>query len=247
MLSERKSEFTKDNIDLYLREIAKEYRKRIGKGMPAELILVGGASVLLNYGFRDMTMDIDALISAASVMKDVISYVGDKFGLPNGWLNTDFKTTLSYTPRLVQFSAYYKSYDRVLTVRTVRAEYLIAMKLRAGRQYKNDLSDILGILADHEKNGIPIQMEQIRKAVCDLYGSWEEIPESSREFIEKIMIDGRFGELYAEVAAGEKEARELLIQVEQNYHGVVGEANAGDIIAVLRRRESNNRTEKGDR
>ena len=237
MLSELKNEFTKDNIDLYLREIAKEYRKRIGKGTPAELILIGGASVLLNYGFRDMTMDIDALISAASVMKDVINYVGDKFGLPNGWLNTDFRNTGSYTPRLVQFSTYYKSYYRVLTVRTVRAEYLIAMKLRAGRQYKNDLSDILGILADHEKKGTPIQMEQIKKAVCDLYGSWEKIPASSREFIEKTMADGRFEELYEEVTAGEKEARELLIQVEQNYHGAVGEANAGDIIAILRRKK----------
>lgn len=62
MSSDKQTEFTKENIDTYLKEIAKEYRKQIGKKMPAELILIGGASVLINYGFRDMTTDIDALI-----------------------------------------------------------------------------------------------------------------------------------------------------------------------------------------
>ena len=55
MLSEKQIEFTKENIDMYLKEVAKEYRKQIGKNMPAEMVLIGGASVLVNYGFRDMT------------------------------------------------------------------------------------------------------------------------------------------------------------------------------------------------
>lgn len=84
MSSEMQIEFTKDNIDTYLKEVAKEYRRQIGKRMPAEMILIGGASVLVNYGFRDMTTDIDAVIQAASVMKDVINNVGDRFHLPNG-------------------------------------------------------------------------------------------------------------------------------------------------------------------
>ena len=55
MSSEKTFEFTKENIDLYLNAVAKEYRKRVGKTMPAELILIGGASVLINYGFRNAT------------------------------------------------------------------------------------------------------------------------------------------------------------------------------------------------
>ena len=66
MSSEKRFEFTKDNIDTYLKAVAREYRRQVGKGMPAELILIGGASVLVNYGFRDMTTDIDAVIRAAS-------------------------------------------------------------------------------------------------------------------------------------------------------------------------------------
>ena len=63
--------------------------------MRGEMILIGGASVLVNYGFRDMTTDIDAVIQAASVMKDVINRVGDRYDLPNGWLNQDFVRTES--------------------------------------------------------------------------------------------------------------------------------------------------------
>ena len=47
--------FTKENLDNYLKELAKEFRKLNGNKMPAEIILIGGASVLINYGFREMT------------------------------------------------------------------------------------------------------------------------------------------------------------------------------------------------
>lgn len=43
------------------------------KAMPTEITLVGGASILINYGFRDSTYDIDALFHAASAMKDAIN------------------------------------------------------------------------------------------------------------------------------------------------------------------------------
>ena len=68
MSSDNKIEFTKENIDTYLKEVAKEYRKQIGKNMPAELTLIGGAAVLVNYGFRDMTTDIDAVIRYISFL-----------------------------------------------------------------------------------------------------------------------------------------------------------------------------------
>lgn len=238
MSSEKPIEFTKENIDTYLKEVAKEYRKEIGKNMPAEIILIGGASVLINYGFRDMTTDIDAVIQAASVMKDVINHVGDRFHLPNGWLNQDFIQTESYSPSLTRFSEYYRTYSNVLTVRTVAAEYLIAMKLRSGRQYKSDLSDVLGILAEHEKKDMPINLERIQKAVTDLYGSWNALPEASQNFISNVMRDGRFNELYAQTIIGEKETHELLIGFEKDYPGVTKEGNVNEIAETLQKKTS---------
>lgn len=38
--------FTRENLDSYLMELAKEFRKKNGSRMPAEIILMGGASIL---------------------------------------------------------------------------------------------------------------------------------------------------------------------------------------------------------
>jgi predicted nucleotidyltransferase len=69
-----------------LSAVAKQLKKLGGKAMPTEIILVGGASMLIKYGFRDSTYDIDAYIQASSAMKDAINRVTDSMGLPNGWL-----------------------------------------------------------------------------------------------------------------------------------------------------------------
>ena len=89
----------KQSLDSYLKELGKEFRKLSGKNMPAEIILIGGAAILANYGFRDMTADVDAVIHASSAMKEAINHVGDKNGLPYGWLNDDFLHTESYSPK----------------------------------------------------------------------------------------------------------------------------------------------------
>ena len=37
------------------------------------------------------------------------------------------------------------------------------MKLMSGRKYKNDLSDVIGILREYQNSGNPILYEQIEK------------------------------------------------------------------------------------
>lgn len=234
MSSDAMNYFTKDNLDTFLKELAKEYRKRSGKATPAEIVLIGGAAILANYGFRDMTTDVDAVIHAASTMKDAINFVGDKFGLPNGWLNADFMRTGSYSPKLLQYSEYYRTYANVLTIRTVRAEYLIAMKLRSGRKYKNDLSDIIGILSEHEKLGEPITMESIDTAVTNLYGGWDSISEEARQYIQNVMRQGNYGEMYDTILEEERRTKDLLIEFREHYPGVADTVNVDSIVADLK-------------
>lgn len=121
--------FTKENLDSYLKELGKEFRKRNGSKVSAEIILIGGASILINYGFREMTYDVDGIIRPSGVIKDAINAVRDRFKLPVGWLNADFVNTKSYTPRIAEYSKYYKTFSNILRIRTVSAEYLVAMKL----------------------------------------------------------------------------------------------------------------------
>ena len=83
----------RDNLNIYLKDLAKEFRKLNGTKTDAEIILIGGAAVLARYRFRELTFDLDAIIVAPSAMKDAINRVGDKHGLPHGWLNADFMRT----------------------------------------------------------------------------------------------------------------------------------------------------------
>lgn len=231
--------FTKENLDICLKELAKEYRRLNGRAMPAEIILVGGAAILSNYGFRDMTTDIDAVIHAASSIKDAINIVGDRLSLPNGWINTDFMHTPSYSSKIDEFSVYYKSFYGVLSVRTISAEYLIAMKLRAGRKYKNDLSDVIGILAEHEKAGLSVTFEKIDKAVKNLYGGWEEFPEDSKPFIENALRNGDFEKVYFSVRNNEADSKNILVNFEKDYPNAAKESNINDILKTLKEKRKN--------
>lgn len=233
--------FTKENLDFYFKELAKEFRRLNGKTMKAEIILTGGAAILVNYGFRAMTYDVDALIHATSVMKEAINHTGDKLGLPNGWLNSDFVHTRSYSPKVSEYSQYYKTFSNILTVRTISGEYLIAMKLMAGREYKNDLSDVIEILYEQEQRGTPLSLEQIQTAAANLYGSWETLPESSRKFLNHIFNIGDIEKLYEVYREQEKRNREALIEFEEQYPHVANNDNVGDILKKLKEKKKADR------
>ena len=238
MSSEGTGVFTKENLDTLLKELAKEFKKRNGTAVPAEIILIGGAAILAGYRFREMTMDVDAVIHASSAMKEAAGSVGDKYNLPHGWLNSDFMHTESYSPKLAQFSVYYRTFSNVLQVRTVSAEYLVAMKLRSGRKYKNDLSDIIGILAEHESRGNPISKEKIDMAVYNLYGSWNGFPEDSVSFINDALARGNYEAIYAAVREEEKNSKDMLVQFGERYPGVTTQSNVNEILASLKKQRS---------
>ena len=79
--------------------------------------------------------------------------MADKYNLPRGWLNADFKKTVSYSPRLRLYSKPYRIYSKILEARLIADEYLIAMKLKSTRQYKRDWSDVVGIVKEMREKG----------------------------------------------------------------------------------------------
>lgn len=229
---------TKESLNRYLKELAKEFRKRNGTSSPAEITLIGGASVVINYGFRETTYDMDAIMQAASSIRDAIAFIGDKYGLPKGWINDDFTKTDSYTPRIVRYSRYYRTFSNILMVRTVTAEYLAAMKLKSGRQYKYDRSDVIGILWEQEKKGDPLSLERIKKAVVDLYGSYDALSDDVKQFIEKAIQNGGYEEMYARVRRAEAENRETLLDYQEEKPGVIRNDNVNDILAAIRKKKT---------
>ena len=219
---------------------AKEFRKRNSAKMPAEIVLIGGAAVLANYGFREMTYDIDAIITASSVMKEAINAVGDRLELPNGWLNTDFTKTSSFSPKLIQYSKHYRTYSGVLNIRIINAEYLIAMKLMSGRRYKKDLSDIVGILNEQKRIGKPLDYNKIDRAVKDLYDSWNGISEYTTKVLKVALESENLEELFEEQVMEEEFSKQEVLRI-QKYDKVTG-SNIDDIINMALKKKS-----KGER
>lgn len=200
--------FSKEELDRVFKEMGKELKKKLkGKSFSYELIVVGGASVLLNYSFRMSTIDIDCLDVNDALMNEVVNTIGNKYQLPNGWINTDFVKTNSYTPKLIQYSSFYKSYSNdTLIVRTIKDEYLVAMKMVAARDYKHDYSDILGIINENKS----LAFAKVEKAIVDLYGTTEVVKDEMMRFVKSIFSDSSIK--YEELSKNEDDRKITLIE-----------------------------------
>lgn len=173
----------KEDIEFYLKELAKAYHKLNRNAEMIEVIIVGGGSICINYDFRESTYDVDCFMSNYSILKTAINTITDRYELQNGWINIDFVKTKSFSHKLREYSVFYKKWYSI-EYRTIKDEYLIAMKLVAARDYKHDLVDIKGIIEYHIKNLSPITHESIKNAVFDLYGTHAIVSEEMWKILE---------------------------------------------------------------
>lgn len=184
----RNKTLNKADLDLYFSDLGKLLKKKIrNKNLSVEIIVVGGASILLNYNFRDTTVDIDCIDVHDALMNEVVNEVANKYDLPTNWINTDFKNTSSYSQKLVNYSSFYKTYYGVLNIRTIKGEYLIAMKIVSARKYKNDYSDIYGIIKWYKDNNIDLSMDQIDKSIDELYSSHDRVDKDAYEYTKHLV------------------------------------------------------------
>lgn len=200
-------ELTQEKIDTCLFHLAKNYKKLNKKtAIPFEIIVVGGASILLNYGFRQSTQDIDAYIEIRNQLKDAIRLTEEELSLSVDWLNQDFLRTASFSERISLYSKFYKTYAGIMTVRTVAAEYLIAMKIMSGRTYKRDRSDIVGILVSEPS----IAKDDVIRAFHELYPKVPIEQAPGYSWFAAITQGPATKELYEEVKQIENRVREEL-------------------------------------
>lgn len=114
---------------------------------PVELLVVGGAAMVLLYDARGSTKDVDAValgLSDNNILTRAAARVASKLDLPRNWLNDGAKGYLhGVEPGATVFE------DPPLRVRTAATQQLLAMKLCAWRD-DVDISDARLLLSKLE-------------------------------------------------------------------------------------------------
>lgn len=200
-------EFSEKDLNHYLYLVAKKYQKE-SKSTPGTIYIVGGAAIVLNYSFREGTTDIDSIFHMPSFFKEIIHETANEEGLDYNWLNNDFTKTDSFSNKIVTCATFYKTFCHCLNVYIVEDEYLIAMKLRARRGYRNDDSDIIGIIKENLEKNTPLDILKIEDAYKFLYN--EELTNENREFLEDIFKSKDLEELYYDTLEKEKRNKDFL-------------------------------------
>lgn len=131
-----------------------------------------------------------------------------------------------------------------MSIRTITAEYLIAMKLRSGRKYKSDLSDIIGILNEHHKQGKPITLDAINRAVDNLYGGWEGFPTGMQQFVEDAVKNGNYEEVFGVIKNEEIDNKNNLKNFEKANPGATNTSNVNEILQYLKEQRNNKVTKE---
>ena len=154
-----------------------------GTPVRCEIVVVGGAAIVLLYGAREATKDVDVFIltqGEPSLVRKAVQRVADDLDLPDDWLNDAAKGYvhgLSLGDILLD--------EPALLVRALAPHQLLAMKLSAWRD-DVDIEDarlLLGHLsADRdevwslvEPHVVPGRETKAYYAFCDL---WEAEHES---------------------------------------------------------------------
>jgi hypothetical protein len=96
----------------------------------AEIVVIGGAALVLLFRARETTKDVDACFvkPEASRIRTAVARVADRLGLPEDWMNDGAK---GFLVGLTEGAVLYESTS--LVVRAPSTAQLLAMKLAAWR------------------------------------------------------------------------------------------------------------------
>ena len=136
-----KKELTDKDILNLLSEVNDKFHEQ---GKSASILLSGGASMSLLFSRDRVTQDVDAVLlsSDRSEFRNVVSEVGTENGLKEDWLNDAVKGYIDFNWKREFIPVGLSN----LTVYSVPADKLLAMKLSSGRSYSKDREDAIELM-----------------------------------------------------------------------------------------------------
>jgi hypothetical protein len=168
--------FTKEALEQYLTHLNEELGKM---GVTGEICIVGGAAMLLGFGSRHSTRDIDALLIAPPSIRAAVQRVAERDGLPSSWRNEAAKGFAS--PMSIEAKELLKmSHLRIVSP---SPEYILAMKCISAR---------VGI-DEHDKEDAKFLIQhlgvetatKVLEIVAKYYPA-ERIPSKTQYFVQEI-------------------------------------------------------------
>ncbi len=128
----------REDIGKYLRMLGQELQK---KQVIGEILLVGGAVMLLEVGNREVTKDIDAYFDPkySSAIREATMTIASREGLPGDWLNDGVKGFFYSQPPHKRWAEY-----PGLRVYVATLDYILVMKVVAGRP--QDIEDAKALI-----------------------------------------------------------------------------------------------------
>jgi hypothetical protein len=168
--------FSKAELERMLSLLNEQLQKN---GVTGEVCVVGGAAMILAFGSRESTRDIDALAIAPASVRTAVAQIAEANGFPQNWLNDGAKGFASgqstELKEILKFSH--------LRVVAPPAEYILAMKCLAAR---------VG-LDEHDKEDTKFLIKHIglRSAnavleIVEKYYPKERIPAKTQYFIQEV-------------------------------------------------------------
>jgi hypothetical protein len=146
-------------------------RRAESEGVQIELCIYGGSALLLVYGARESTKDVDAIVRPAEVAQRLTVQVARELDLPEDWLNDDVKRFVSIlgTHAPLEIQELEAEARQHLKITRPSASYLLAMKCLACRSalpgYAGDIEDIRFLV---RKMGLT-SIEQVEEHISRFY------------------------------------------------------------------------------
>ena len=107
----------------------------------------------------------------------------------------------------------------------------------SGRIYKNDISDIIGIIISNKNNGKNVTYDMIDKAIKNLYGNWNGVDKDIIKILDDILSTNNLEELYNKTISEEQNSRQSLLEFDEKYNNAINEANVKDVLKFLKKKQ----------